>query len=157
MLLGNALVSSKLDYCNSLFYDLTDNFIKLFRHVQHSLATAVFPSSKRSDHITPILDKIHWLPVNKRIEFKLATITYKVLQNRQPSYLSDLLQSYNPPRSLRSSDKLFLVILKIKTALARRSVSFAAPSSWNSLPYELRNTKSLPSFTSQLKTYLFPS
>ena len=48
-------------------------------NVQNSLARVVIPSCKRSDHITPVLAKLHWLPVKKRIEFKIATITYKVL------------------------------------------------------------------------------
>ena len=45
----NALVSSKLDYCNSLFYDLPDTSIKRLQRVQNSLARVIFPSPKRSD------------------------------------------------------------------------------------------------------------
>src|SRR5437867_8691214 len=80
----------------------------------------------------------------------------QILLNKQPSYLHDLLHSYNPTRSLRSSDKLLLVVPKIHTALARRSFSHAAPTIWNSLPFLLRNASSLHSFTTQLKTHLFP-
>ena len=154
--LANALVSSKLDYCNSLFYGLPDTSIKRLQRVQNSLARVIFPSLKRSDHITPALVKLHWLPIHKRIKFKIATITFKVLKNRQPSYLLDLLQPHNPQRSLRSSDKLLLDTPKIKTALATRSFAHAAPSVWNSLPFDLRNSSSLHSFTTHLKTHLFP-
>src|SRR5437867_10149581 len=96
------------------------------------------------------------VPIHKIIKFKIATITFKVLKNRQPSYLLDLLQPHNPQRSLRSSDKLLLDTPKIKTALATRSFSHAAPSVWNSLPFDLRNSSSLHSFTTHLKTHLFP-
>src|SRR3989442_1716297 len=154
--LANALVSSKLDYCNSLFYGLPDTSIKRLQRVQNSLARVIFPSLKRSDHITPALAKLHWLPIHNRIKFKIATITFKVLKNRQPSYLLDLLQPHNPQRSLRSSDKLLLDTPKIKTALPTRSFSHAAPSVWNSLPFDLRNSSSLHSFTTHLKTHLFP-
>src|SRR3989442_119667 len=154
--LANALVSSKLDYCNSLFYGLPDTSIKRLQRVQNSLARVIFPSLKRSDHITPALVKLHWLPIHKRIKFKIATITFKVLKNRQPSYLLDLLQPHNPQRSLRSSDKLLLDTPKIKTALGTRSFAHAAPSVWNSLPFDLRNSSSLHSFTTHLKTHLFP-
>src|SRR5437667_3873776 len=85
-----------------------------------------------------------------------SLITFKVLKNRQPSYLLDLLQPHNPQRSLRSSDKLLLDTPKIKTALATRSFAHAAPSVWNSLPFDLRNSSSLHSFTTHLKTHLFP-
>src|SRR3989441_8582630 len=126
--LANDLIPSKLDYCNSLFYGLPDTSIKRLQRVQNSLARVIFPSLKRSDHITPTLEKFHWLPIHKRIKFKVATITFKILKNRQPSYLFDILQPHNPQRSLCSSDKLLLDITKIKTALASRSFSYAAPS-----------------------------
>src|SRR2546425_288720 len=114
------------------FYGLPDTSIKRLQRVQNSLARVIFPSLKRSDHITPALAKLHWLPIHKRIKFKIATITFKVLKNRQPSYLLDLLQPHNPQRSLRSSDNLLLDTPKIKTALACRSFAHAAPSVWNS-------------------------
>src|SRR5207247_7530735 len=59
--LANALVSSKLDYCNSLFYGLPDTSIKRLQRVQNTLARVVLPSLKRSDHITPALVILHWL------------------------------------------------------------------------------------------------
>src|SRR3989442_11909020 len=154
--LANALVSSKLCYCNSLFYGLPDTSINRLQRVQNSLARVIFPSLKRSDHITPTLVKLHWLPIHKRIKFEIATITFNVLKNKQPSYLLDLLQPHNPQISLRSSDKFLLNTPKIKTALASRSFCHAAPSIWNSLPFGLRNSSSLHSFTTQLKTHLFP-
>src|SRR6059036_2649312 len=138
------------------FYVLPDTSIKRLQRVQNSLARVILPSLKRSDHITPALVKLHWLPIHNRIKFKIATITFKVLKNRQPSYLLGLLQPHNPQRSLRSSDKLLLDTPKIKTALATRSFAHAAPSVWNSLPFDLRNSSSLHSFTTHLKTHLFP-
>ena len=109
ILLANGLVSSKLDYCNSLLYNLPVNSINRLQRVQNSLARAVVPSSKRSNHITPTLIKLHWLPVKKRIEFKIATITYKLLQNKQPSYLSDILKSYNPSKIFDLQVNYFLL------------------------------------------------
>src|SRR2546425_743304 len=94
--------------------------------------------------------------IHKRIKFKIATITFKVFKNRQPSYLLDLLPSHNPQRSLRSSDKLLLDTPKIKTSLATRSFAHAAPTVWNSLPFDLHNSSSLHSFTTHLKPHLFP-
>ena len=115
-----------------------------------------YSSSRRAHHITPTLSALHWLPVKKRIEFKIAAITYKVLQNKQPSYLFEILEPYNPPRDLRSSNKVLLTKPLIKSALGRRSFSYAAPHIWNMLPDHLRNATSLSSFTSKLKTHFFP-
>src|SRR3989442_9636374 len=102
--------------------------LSVCKRVQNSLVRVIFPSLKRSDHITPALVKLHSLPIHNRIKFTIATITFKVLTNRQPSYLLDLLQRHNPQRSLRSSDKLLLDTPRVRTALATRSFAYAAPS-----------------------------
>ena len=72
VLLANALVSSRLDYCNSLFLSLTDLELRRLQLVQNTLCRVVTRSSK-SSHITPQLKKLHWLP------FKIGLITYKIL------------------------------------------------------------------------------
>jgi hypothetical protein len=99
---------------------------------------------------------LHWLPVNQRVIFKLATITYKTLHINQPSYLHELLQYHKPSRSLRSASQHLLTIPRIDSANGRRSFSFAAPSIWNSLPLSIRLSPSLSIFRSTLKTHLFP-
>ena len=156
VLLANSLVSSHLDYANSLCYGLPKYSIKRLQRVQNSLARVVISSCKKYDHIQPVLHQLHWLPIERRIEFKLATLTFKVLTHSQPTYLSALLHRHAPTRSLRSCGKNLLVILNVKSANGRRSFSFAAPTIWNSLPEIIRNSSSLALFRKQLKTYLFP-
>jgi len=80
---------------------------------------------------------IHWLPLRQRVTYKLAVLTHKVRTTATPTYLSELVQTHAPPRTLRSSDALMLVIPRIHTDLARRAFSVAAPSTWNSLLYLL--------------------
>ena len=58
VLLANALVSSRLDYCNSLFLSLTDFELRRLQLVQNSLCRVVTRSSKYC-HITPQLKKLH--------------------------------------------------------------------------------------------------
>ena len=156
-LLANSLVSSRLDYCNSLFYELPDSSLHRLQRIQNSLARAVLPSTKRSDHISPVLRKLHWLPIKQRIAFKIASLTFKTLQNKIPSYLNDLLHCHNPSRSLRSSNQLLLVIPRMDSENGRRSFSFAAPSVWNSLPLSIRSLNTFSTFRSALKTHLFPA
>jgi hypothetical protein len=156
ILLANALVSSKLDFCNSLYYGLPESSIHKLQVVQNSLARIVETSVTRRDRITPTLHKLHWLPVRKRITYKIAVLTYKSLQNQSPLYLQSLLIPYSPPRTLRSSDKRLLTIPDLRSVSGRRSFSFAAPSVWNSLPLSLRLATNLQSFRRQLKTHLFP-
>ena len=87
VLLANALVSSGLDYCDSLFLSLTDFEIRRLKLVQNSLCRVVTRSSKYS-HITPQLKNLHWLPVKYRIQFK-GLITYKILNQGQPVYIRE--------------------------------------------------------------------
>jgi len=73
--LVHAFVSSKLDYCNSLLYGLPDKEISKIQHIQNSAAQLV-TKARRADHITPILRKLHWLPVRKRFIFKILLFTF---------------------------------------------------------------------------------
>ena len=56
--------------------------------------------AKENVHITPILEGFHWLPVEQRVIFKILLITYKVLNNLAPAYLSELVKQYVPSRNL---------------------------------------------------------
>ena len=102
VLLANALVSSRLDYCNSLFLSLTNIELRRLHLVQNSLCRVVTRSSKFS-HITPQLKKLHWLPVRYRVQFKIGLITYEILNQGQPVYLRELIHPYTSSRNTRRS------------------------------------------------------
>ena len=110
-LLVQALVTSKLDYCNSLLYGSPKYLIKQLQRVQNAAARVVTVSPKFY-HITPVLKNLHWLPIDLRIEFKILTITFKALHDLAPAYIKNLLKNYYPPRDLRSSKKNLLVVLR---------------------------------------------
>ena len=155
VLLANSLVSSKLDFCNSLYAGLPKSTIQPLQLAQNSLARVVF-SSRKFDRASPLLHKLHWLPISQRISFKIAVLAFKTLQVNSPSYLSDLLIPYKPSRSLRSEKQNLLVVPSFRSCAGRRSFSFFAPTLWNSLPSSLRSVTCLSSFCSRLKTYLYP-
>ena len=102
VLLANALVSSRLDDCNSLFLSLTDFELRRLQLVQNSLCRVVTCPSKFS-HITPQLKKLHWLPVKYRVQFKIGLITYKILNQGQPIFLRGLIHPYTSSRNTRRS------------------------------------------------------
>ena len=156
VLLANSLVSSKLDFCNSLYLHLPKSLINRLQLVQNSLARTIFPSVKKFDHISASLKKLHWLPIEQRILFKTAVMTFNTLQLGSPAYLSDLLKPVKSDKNLRSNNKFLLSVPRINSVLGQRAFSYAAPSLWNSLPLEIRSSNSLSSFRSKLKTYLFP-
>lgn len=127
------------------------------QRVLNTAARIVSLSPKRN-HISPILKDLHWLPIEKRIQYKLLILTYRCLHNRAPIYLKELIVSYTPSRNLRSVDKLFLSTpnTKLKT-FGDRAFSVSAPHLWNELPLEIRCLDSFDCFKGALKTYLFKS
>ena len=102
VLLANALVNRRLDYCNSLFLLLTDFELRRLQLVQNSLCSIVTRSSKFA-HITPQLKKLHLLPVRYRVQFKIGLITYKILNQSQPVYLRELIHPYTSSKNTRRS------------------------------------------------------
>jgi hypothetical protein len=156
LLLANALVSSQLDYCNSLYYDIPNASLHKLQIIQNTVARVVVPTAKKFDHIQPILKQLHWLPIHSRIPFKIATLTYKVLHNKQPTYLSDLLNYRSIPYNLKSTGKNLLQQPFISSKAGRRSFFYCAPIIWNNLPDCIRTATSLVSFRKLLKTHYYP-
>ena len=77
VLVANALVS-QLDYCNSLFRGLSKFNLCKLQCIQNSAARIVSNTSRYTS-ITPVLKKLHLLPVEQRMVFKTATLVYKFL------------------------------------------------------------------------------
>ena len=96
-----AFVLSKLDYCNSLLSGSPKHLLDKLQKVQNSAARLVFKARKH-EHIKPLLQKLHWLPIVSRIQYKVATLCYNSFTESYPVYLSELLTVYHPSRQLRS-------------------------------------------------------
>ena len=98
--IATSIVHSKLDYCNSLYFNLPKTQINRLQHTQNSLARTVANTPKYS-HITPVLKSLHWLKIEQRIQYKSISLTYKILTTSQPTYLHNLisLQTDNNTRS----------------------------------------------------------
>ncbi len=151
----HAFITSKFDYCNSLYTGISQTALSRLQLVQNAAARLLTRSQKR-DHITPVLQSLHWLPVRYRVDFKILLIVYKSLNGMAPSYISDLLIEHNVTRSLRSSNQRLLFIPKTRRK-CRGDHAFAttAPRLWNDLPLFIRMASSVAIFKSKLKTYLF--
>ncbi|XP_046555984.1 uncharacterized protein LOC124265237, partial [Haliotis rubra] len=112
-----ACVTSRLDYGNALLNGTTATNIKLLQQVQNS-AARMLTGTKRTDHITPVLKSLHWLPVEHRITFKTLSIAYSALNDENsPAYIKDMLHHYQPTRALRSADDKLLHVPKTKTKM----------------------------------------
>ena len=153
--LVQALVTSRLDYCNAALAGVPAEQVQRLQRVQNDAARLIL-RKRRMEHVTPLLQQLHWLPVKDRIAYKLATLAYRHFDGTLPPYLSVTLTTYQPPRELRSSGERLLTppVRNMKT-VGDRAFSFLAPAVWNSLPCDLRDATSLPVFKTHLKTHLF--
>ena len=150
-----AIVGSRLDYCNSLLAGTSVSNLTRLQHVQNALARVV-AQKPRFSHITPVLSDLHWLPVRHRITFKIATVTFGILQFQQPTYLASLIPKYVPARALRSASVLSIYVPPRKTTIAAsKSFSSVASNIWNSLPSHLSSIPALLAFRRALKHHLF--
>ena len=158
----NALVSSSLNYCNSLFRSLSKFNLRKLQCIQNSAARIVSNTSRYTS-ITPVLKKLHWLPVEQCTVFKTATLVYKYLHTGFPRYFVPYLSSYSSSYSTRCSQSggNFLVVPKFCPSVHKsvkqfgNSFAFDAPTVWNALPDEIHASPSPASFRLQLKTYLY--
>ena len=120
------------------------------------MAARIVTLRNTRDSITPILEELHLLPVEKRIEFKILAITFRIIHGTAPDYLSELLCQKSSPRCLRSSSKILLKVPKSRTKMyGDRAFSIIAPKLWNALPVSIQTENSIDVFRKKLKTYLF--
>jgi len=91
-----ALVSSRLDYVNSILSGSPLKHIARLQRAQHALARVVLQQRSHA-RSTPLMQQLHWLPVEWRIRFKLTTLTYKALHTGRLPYFADLIQHHTTP------------------------------------------------------------
>ena len=150
--IGRSVVSSRLDYCNSLMYGFFRATMKKLQRVQIALIRVIC-SLGPGDSVSGARRDLHWL--EQRIIFKIDVLTFNCRRRSAPPYLCDLVHDYLPRRGLRSGDGVTLEVPRTKTVTAERAFSVAAPAIWNDRPLKLRQSTYFNGFKTELKTRLF--
>jgi hypothetical protein len=156
----HCLIFSKLDYCNGLLYDLPDCLIRKLQKVQNSCARLLFGRDVigKWGHVTPFLKEAHFLPIRQRIEYKIALMSFKCINNMAPDYLTKCIKvKGQPTKCLRTEEDYFLLETPSVPNYRRteRCFSFCGPAVWNCLPYDIRTCNDMLVFKKKLKSHLF--
>ena len=130
----HALISIRLDYCNSVLYTLPKN----------QAARILIKSSYH--HITEVLIDLHWLRIEERIVYKLLILTFKDFIDRTaPLYLCELIEQQKSSTNTctRLANDAFLLKLPLPSrncsdTLFDRSFTYGAPYEWNKLNERVR-------------------
>ena len=140
--LVEAFILCRLDYSNSLFYGMSEGLMSQLRYLQNAAACLV-SGARRYDHITSVLQELHSLPVQRRVDFQMATRAGLVtiyLSGKAPAYLAARchLVSDEGRRQLLSSTSRTCIVRRICRNYGEFVFAAAGPKLWNSLPADLR-------------------
>ena len=144
----------KIDYCNSVYFNLPQQQIKKLQRLLNAAIRFVFKIRRRTS-VTPFLKKAHILPVNLRIRFKVCVLAFKCVNGCAPKYLTGMLRKKTSLGSLRISNDITLLHEPRLDQLNYKNRQFEiyGPREWNGLPRDLREICSLDIFKSRLKTF----
>ena len=144
----NQLVTSRLDYCNSLLSGIPAVQLQRLQRIQN-VAARIVTKAPFSEHTSPLLKSLHWLPIDRRVKFKVLMLTFNAMYFG-PGYLNDVIVPYTPARYLRSQDENLLLVPRFRTnSYGGRAFSTIGPTLWNELPRSLR----LPTSTISLRPF----
>ena len=152
--LVNAYIAPRLDYCNSLLFNIPQYLTNRLQILQNRAARLIYLIGP-FDHITPTLISLHWLPIQQRIVFKIALLVYKALNGTAPPYLSNDLTVRHVVVLTRASNSINLIKPLPNSRAGSRPFKCSGPDVWSILPAYIKNAPSLENFKTKLKTFLF--
>ena len=136
-----ALVLSRIDYCNSL----------LVGSAEYQIGVRKF------DSITHYLKDLHWPCICKHIAYKICNLMFKNYRDVTPKFLSELVSFKSKHcRHLHSNSKFWAQVPRSNNVQTSSGTFFiVGPKLWNGLPVTIKVKENIKDFKVALKTHLF--
>ena len=148
-----------LDNYNCTYGALSCLNVQKLQTIQNDAVRFIFniKGKDKWKSITPYLKRLNFLPVKFRIQYKIALMVFKCINNIAPDYLSSIIKFRSPNRySMRMDNDFYLLeIVPSETKRAKGAFSYQGPRVWNKLPYSIRLLNELSKFKTELKTHYF--
>ena len=149
--LVHSFVASRIDYCNAILYSESDGVVRRMQTALNAAARLVVDAGRRQ-HMTPILQSLHWLPVKQRILYKIGILPFHCVCGDGPAYLTEMFSRVSDT-SVRGD---FVIPRTNTMTFGPRSFRVSGPTFWNMLPLDMRDMNISPTFIkSKLKKFLF--
>ena len=157
--LAHAFISSRVDFCNSLFLGVSSCLLDRLQSVMNATARLILNIPKFGHISDEIRANLHWLPVRQRISYKVCFLVRNCLAGAAPEYLREVCQSTSSTsgrQHFRSALRNDLLVPRVRTAnYGARGFAVSGPRLWNSLPMSVRELYDKPEqFKKALKTFL---
>ena len=149
-MLIHAVISSRLDYCNSIFFNMDKSNLYKLQKVQNAAARLIV-QKRRTESMRDTLKELHWLRVESRIIFKILLLVHKCMRGICSKNLKIDYKTHN----CRPNDYLLLKTRCFNTKYGKRTFDYAGPRLWNALPIYIRTEENLDNFKRMVKTILF--
>ena len=149
------LALSHLNYAITVWGTANITQLKRVQKLQNFAARIAIGGVSKFDHATPLLQKLQWLPMEKKCVLEQCALTFKVIKKQLPNWFL----SFPEVRDLRSNDTHtrqcnFLHVPRTQTDTGARSIVVRGPALWNKLPDKLKHSKSLGVLKGALKCFL---
>ena len=138
---------SRIDYCNSLLLGAAKYNLDKLQQLQN-MACRVIHRRRKYDSIPYQIMELHWLKVNERVVFKVATLMYKCMDGIAPEYLVQLVCKEHHHTLWSTNERKLPVSINRLSQVHNSLFSAMGPRVWNSLPTKLRQIDSLDTFNS---------
>ena len=160
--LVRALIHSRLDYCNGILANAPLGLVAPLQSVMRSAARVVLRIPSRGSVTQLMRERLHWLPVQQRVTFKLCTLAFKCVNGLAPAYLSRMCTALSsvpghPATRLAVAGHLLVPTINMSTVtVGRRGFYYACPAAWNTLPPTITDSSlTFQTFRRRSKTFLF--